>query len=382
MKEIKSQIPEILKERISDTSPLIQIIQGPRQVGKTTALQQFFDQYNKKMPMHFVSGDAVTSPLWIQEQWQISRDEDKILIIDEIQKIPQWSEFIKKLWDDDKRKKLHHKVILTGSSSLSLQKGLTESLTGRFESIFAYHWNYHYSNDLHKMSLEDYLTYGGYPKSYSFIKDKKRWVDYMTHSIVETVIGKDILMQVHVKSPALFRQAFYLLSSFPGQVISYTKLLGQLQDKGNTDLVKSYIELYESAFLIKTIPKYSGNETRKKTSSPKIILMAPSLASFHRLDSLTDDNHGRIFESAVGAELIKANLNPYYWAEGDYEVDFVLKYKKHLIAIEVKSGAKKRSTSLEHFIKKYPAAKVVFVNKENFVKFSEDVKIFLDKQIF
>ncbi|MGZ3796555.1 MAG: ATP-binding protein, partial [Pseudobdellovibrionaceae bacterium] len=251
MKEIRSQIAQILKTRMLEAHPLIQIIQGPRQVGKTTALQQFFEGNSKKLPMHFVSGDAVTSPLWIQEQWQIARDEEKILIIDEIQKIPQWSEMIKKLWDEDKRKKKQPKIILTGSSSLSLQKGLSESLTGRFESIAAHHWNYHLSNELQKMSLEDYLLYGGYPKSYSFMKNKKRWVDYMTHSIVETVIGKDILMQVHVKSPALFRQAFYLLSSFPGQVISYNKLLGQLQDKGNTDLIKSYIELYESAFLMK-----------------------------------------------------------------------------------------------------------------------------------
>ena len=381
MKEIRSDIAKIIKLRMDETSPLLQIIQGPRQVGKTTALQQYYDSNHKRTPIHFVSGDVISSALWIQEQWQIARDAEKILIIDEIQKIPNWSEMIKKLWDEDKRKRLKPKCILTGSSSLSLQKGLSESLTGRFESISANHWSYQQSNQLHIMDLDEYLIYGGYPKSYSFMKDKKRWVDYITHSIVETVIGKDILMQAYVKSPALFRQAFYLLTSFPAQVISYNKLLGQLQDKGNIDLIKSYIELYESAYLIKTIQKFSGSEIRKKTSSPKIIIMAPALASFHRIESLTDDERGRIFESAVGAEFIKAQFKPYYWADGDYEVDFVLEYKKNLIAIEVKSGKKKRSSSLEVFKKKYPTVKIIYINKDNFINFSEDVESFLNKNI-
>lgn len=381
MKELKSFIALELKERLSEKQPLLQIIQGPRQVGKTTALQQFYDLNNKKTPMHFISGDAVTSSVWIQEQWQMAREDNKVLIIDEIQKIPNWSEIVKKLWDEDKRRKKTLKCIFTGSSSLSLQKGLTESLTGRFESISAQHWGYIESNKLHKMTLDDYFIYGGYPKSYSFIKDKNRWIDYLTQSIVETVIGKDILMQAHVKSPALFRQAFYLLTSFPAQVISYNKLLGQLQDKGNIDLIKYYIELYEAAYLIKTIHNYSRNEIRKRTSSPKIIVMASALSTFHRLNSLTEEDFGRIFESAVGAELFKKNLKPFYWADGDYEVDFVLEYKNQLIAIEVKSGRKKRTSSLDIFMKKYPTAKIVFITKSNFIKFSENVELFLDLAI-
>jgi predicted AAA+ superfamily ATPase len=381
MKELKSNVATLLKERLSEKSPLLQIIQGPRQVGKTTALQQFFDLNNKKTPIHFVSGDAITSSIWIHEQWQIARDGNKILIIDEIQKIPEWSEVIKKLWDEDKRRKKTIKCILTGSSSLSLRRGLTESLAGRFEPISVHHWNYIDSNKLHKMSLDEYLIYGGYPKAYSYMKDKNRWIDYLTQSIVETVIGKDILMQAQVKAPALFRQAYYLLTSFSGQVISYNKLLGQLQDKGNIDLIKYYIELYEAAFLIKTVHNYSKNELRKRTSSPKIIVMAPALSTFYRLESLAVEDIGRVFESAVGAELLKRNLKPYYWSEGDYEVDFVLEYKKQIVAIEVKSGRKKKTSSLEVFMKKYPAAKIVFVNKENYVKFCENVELFLDNEL-
>jgi len=247
--------------------------------------------------------------------------------------------------------------------------------------ISAYHWGLDLTLKLKKMSLETYMTYGGYPGSYQFIKEKKRWINYMTSSIVETVIGKDILTQATVKNPALFRQAFHILSSYPAQVVSYNKILGQLQDKGNIDLVKHYIELYEAAFLIKAIPKFSSNELKKKSSSPKIIIMAPSLSSFHRIDSLKAEDYGRILESMVGAELIRQNLNPTYWTQGDYEVDFVINYKTKLIAFEVKSERKKRSSSLDIFMKQYPKAHLVFITKENFSIFSRDIKTFLDRHL-
>lgn len=381
MGEIKLDLLEILNQRMKEAKPLIQIIQGPRQVGKTTLLQQFFDLNNKKTPIHFVSGDEIVSPTWIKEQWQLASDSKKILIIDEVQKIPNWSETIKKLWDSDKTKKKYLKCILTGSSSLNLQKGMSESLTGRFELVNIYHWNYKQSYQLSGISLDNYLKFGGYPGSYKFIKNQKRWVNYLTNSIVETVIGKDILMLAQVKSPALFKQSFYLLSSYPAQVISYNKLLGQLQDKGNIDLVKYYIELFEGAFLLKTIQKFSYNEHRKKTSSPKIIMLAPALSTFHRINNLKLEDYGRIFESIVGAELIKNDLNPTYWAEGDYEVDFIVEYKNRIIAIEVKSGRTKKTASLDVFLKKYPTANIIFITKDNFQKFSLNPILFIENAL-
>jgi len=371
MKEISLKIVDQLKLRLAEKNPLIQVILGPRQVGKTTAIQQFILKNKKSLSSLYVSAEGIDSALWIESQWQEARLRSKILIIDEIQKIPNWSEIIKKLWDQDKVQKRTTKCVLLGSSSLSLNKGLKESLTGRFETIQLYHWNFYDTVRLKKMSLENFLLYGGYPGSYRFIQDLKRWSEYMSGSIVETVIGKDILTQVHVRSPALFRQAFYLLASHPAQVVSYNKLLGQLQDKGNIDLIKYYTELYEAAFLFKFIHKFSNNELRKNISSPKIIPMAPALSSFFKLQSLSNEDHGRIFEACVGAELIKAGLEVFYWADNIYEVDFVIRYKKHIIAIEVKSGRNKKSASLEKFREKYPDSKIIFITKENFIKFAD-----------
>ncbi len=379
MKKIELPLLNLLKTRLKEKSPLIQVICGPRQIGKSTSLQQFHEQSGSEKKIYLVSGDGIAQANWINEQWQNAIDTNRILIIDEIQKIPQWSETVKKLWDAGIRNHRPIKCVLTGSSSLSLQNGLTESLTGRFELIQANHWTLDQTLAIKKMSLNEYLTFGGYPGSYRFLNNLQRWSSYMTQSIVETVITKDILTQAHVKSPALFRQAFYMFSSVPAQVISYHKLLGQLQDKGNIDLIKYYLYLFENAFLIKTIHKFSNNEIKKKGSSPKIILMAPALSSFHRLDNLDETAYGRIFESMVGAEFIKANLEIFYWSEGDYEVDFVLKHKDKLIAIEVKSRRNKKATSIEYFLKKYPEAHTIFITKDNFQIFSKDVKAFLAK---
>lgn len=379
MKEVKLKVIETLHQRLAEEDPLLQVILGPRQVGKTTAIRLFIEKFGKKKPTHYVSAEGIDSPLWIQAQWQEAKSNSKILIIDEVQKIPNWSEMIKKLWDSEKQKRQIFKCVLLGSSSLSLNKGLTESLTGRFETIRLYHWNFQTSLLIKKFSIDEFLIYGGYPGSYRFIKDKRRWSEYLAGSIVETVIGKDILMQTQVRSPALFRQAFYILVSYPAQIVSYNKILGQLQDKGNIDLIKYYLELFESAYLIKSIFKFSRSEISKKSSSPKIIPLAPSLSTFFRLDNLTPEDCGRVFEALVGAEFIKAGLEVYYWAEGHYEVDYIVIYKKQIIAIEIKSGRNKTSVSLEKFKFKYPSAKVVFVTKENFNKFSENPENLLEQ---
>jgi predicted AAA+ superfamily ATPase len=377
-----NDIQTILKDRMDEDNCLIQVLLGPRQVGKTTALQKFIE--NKKRKSLYVSADEnlSLSSLWIKEKWNeaIEIADDTLLIIDEIQKIPNWSGQIKELWDKQKQtKKTRIKVILSGSSSLNIQKGLTESLAGRFELIRAYHWGFQESHKIFKINFQDFLLFGGYPGSYALIKDVPRWKYYINNSIIETVIGSDILLFNNVKSPALFRQTFTLLSSYPAQVISYNKLLGQIQDKGNVDLIKYYIELFEGAFLIKTLTKYSGSIIKSKTSSPKIIPMAPALID-NRLKE-TPEGRGRIFEAMIGADLIKSNINIQYWQELNYEVDYCFLYQNTLIAIEVKSQRPRSAKSLEVFMKKFPAAIPIFITETNYEVFEKDPIKFIEKFI-
>jgi len=366
-----------LDHNLKAKNGLIQVILGPRQVGKTTTILDYLEREHKGK-FHYVSADQVfnTGADWLILQWQTAFRENKLLVIDEIQKCENWSELIKSMWDQFKREKKHLSCVLLGSSSLQLQKGLTESLTGRFQLIKIFHWNYSESKLYTGMSLDEYLRFGGYPGSYSFIKTQE-WESYVKNSIIATVIEKDILQFQNVKSPALFKQTFEILCSYPAQEISYTKLLGQIQDRGNVDLVKHYLSLYEGAFLLKVLEKYSEKVVLKKSSSPKILLLAPCLYYLEILEPYTSEERGRVFELAVGAQLVRADTQLYYWREGNFEVDYVVKAGRSLYAIEVKSGRKRGASGIFKMKEHFPYTKAVIITPENYLEFESDPLNFL-----
>lgn len=376
-KLIKLPFIDRLDQNLRMKNSLIQVILGPRQVGKTTTILDYLEREHKNR-FHYVSADEVfnTGSEWLILQWQTAFQENKLLVIDEIQKCENWSEVIKKMWDQFKLEKKHLPCVLLGSSSLQLQKGLTESLTGRFQLIKAFHWNYFESQLCADLTMEEYLQFGGYPGSYPFVKSRD-WASYVKNSIVATVIEKDILQYQNVKSPALFKQTFEILCSYPAQEISYTKLLGQIQDRGNIDLVKYYLSLYEGAFLLVVLEKYSERVIRTKASSPKILLLAPCLFYLGILEPYTKEERGQAFELVVGAQLVRAELPLYYWRDGDHEVDYVVKQGRSLYAIEVKSGRKKRKEGLRKMQEQYPQAKLVMITPENYKEFESDPLAFL-----
>lgn len=379
---VRSFVSTVLN-RLQETAPRIQVVLGPRQVGKTTGIQHLLERLHA--PSHYASADdtLAVSRSWIQQQWQSGLEKGKgaVLVIDEIQKIHNWAETIKRLWDaQGKTPKL--KCVLLGSSSLSLQKGLTESLAGRFELIPVHHWNFEESREAFGYDLETYLVYGGYPGAHAYINDYKRWFSYMKSSVVDPVIGHDILTQQTVSKPALFRQAFEILSGYPAQEVSYTKLLGQLQDRGNTDLIKHYLELYEGAFLFRSLFKYGAGTLRIKTSSPKIIPRAPALYTLTMGGRVIDDpdKKGHVFEAVVGSDLLcMQDAQVYYWREGNEEVDFIVVYDGDLFAVEVKSGRRKSERGLAAFQKRYKKARTCFVTFENYPSFIKSPLDFLTR---
>jgi len=373
---------DILRERLTSDNRLIQVILGPRQVGKTTTVLKLIEDHYQDRALYISTEDTFNpDSAWLQEQWIAAQTSAKILFIDEIQKSQNWSGTIKALFDESKRKKKEVQCVLLGSSSLEIQTGLTESLTGRFQLIRAYHWNYAESKLGYKLTFEEYCKYGGYPGSYH-LRNEQSWADYVKNSIVSTVIEKDILLYQRVRNPALFRQAFEILISYPAQEISYTKLLGQLQDRGNVELVKYYINLYEGAFLIKALEKFSNKTTLRKASSPKILLLAPCLSYLQIRAEYSEQELGRVFESMVGAQLHRTGEDLYYWREGKNEVDFVLKIGKLIYAIEVKSGKRQSRRGLEVFKKKFPSAQLVLINREDYLDFEKDPLLFLEQRSF
>lgn len=369
-----------LQARIEANTDLVQVILGPRQVGKTTTTLKLLEEHYQTKSI-YVSADSVFNADhgWLRTNWQLALQEQKILVIDEIQKCFNWAASIKALYDETKRKKKRLTCILLGSSSLEIQKGLSESLTGRFQLIQIQHWNFAESKLGYGLSFDDFLHYGGYPGSYKLIETND-WYDYVKNSIISTVVEKDILQFNKVKNPALFRQAFELLISYPAQEISYTKLLGQLQDRGNVELIKHYISLYEGAYLIKTIEKYSPKPIKVKSSSPKIIPLAPALVLLPIRNTFSTEERGRAFEALVGAQLVRTGEDLFYWREGKYEVDFILKKGRRLWGIEVKSGRKKSLTGLDVFKRKFPDAQAVIITTDNYQTFELDPIHFLEGQ--
>lgn len=358
-----------LVKRLKEPRKFIQIVIGPRQTGKTTAVNQALQKMAKQH--HFVSADDpnIVSVEWLRNEWQkaraLSKSGDTILVIDEIQKIVNWSSIVKLLWDEDTRSGDSLKVILTGSSSLLLQKGLTESLMGRFELLYSSHWNYSECKQAFNYSLDDYLYFGGYPGSATLIEDENRWARYMRASIIEPTISQDILMMEEVRKPALLRSLFMLGSSYSAQELSFTKILGQLHDAGNTVTLAHYLELLTKANVLTGLQNYSGNQIRTRKSSPRFMVYDTSFMTYANganKRSLLENpaERGRLVESAVGAYLLargkEEGFEVYWWRERNNEVDFVIKKGRSLTAIEVKSGRIKNVGGSLVFKRLYPQA--------------------------
>ena len=342
----------VLADRLVEPRRFVQIVAGPRQVGKSTLVQQVTAQL--RVPVRYVSADEPTlrGPDWISQQWEAARLEatgkvGAVLVLDEIQKIPAWSETVKRLWDEDTRKKHPLKVILLGSAPLLIAQGLTESLAGRFESLRLPHWSLTEMRTAFGWSLDRYLYFGGYPGAAPLIQDPARWSRYIADSLIETSISRDVLLLSRVDKPALLRRLFELACRYSGQVLSYTKMIGQLQDAGNTTTLAHYLDLLAGAGMVCGLPKYAGDAARSRGSSPKLQVLNTALmtvsAGVSPSEARSDrEFRGRLIESAVGAHLANAaavgECELYYWRDRGQEVDFIVKAHSRLTAIEVKSG--------------------------------------------
>lgn len=351
----RRSVGDILAKRIEEPRRFIQVLAGPRQVGKTTLVHQILSKCTSAC--HYASADepSLRGGPWLDEQWNTARfalqdnaTESALLVLDEVQKVPGWSEMVKRLWDEDTAAGRNLKVILLGSAPLLVQQGLTESLAGRFEIIPVSHWSYTEMRDAFGWDLDTFVFHGGYPGAAPLIEEPARWTRYILDALVETTISRDVLLLSRVDKPALLRRLFELACTYSGQILSYTKMLGQLQDAGNTTTLAHYLKLLQGAGMVLGLAKYSGAAVRRRASSPKLQVMNTALMA--ALSGLTKTEAradrglwGRFVESSVGAHLVNAQARGecrvYYWRAGDHEVDFVVESaSKKLAAIEVKSG--------------------------------------------
>lgn len=341
-----------LISRLREERRFIQVLAGPRQAGKTTLVRQVMDEI--ELADHYASADepALRGGIWIEQQWDLGRLRareagEALLVLDEVQKLPDWSAVVKRLWDEDTARAVPLKVVLLGSSPLLVQRGLSESMAGRFEVIAVPHWSFGEMREAFEWSLDQFVFFGGYPGSAPLIDDEARWRRYIVDALIETTLSRDILLMTRVDKPVLLRRLFQLGCDYSGQILAYQKMLGQLQDAGNATTLAHYLELLAGAGMLTGLAKFAGQRVRQRGSSPKLQVLNTALIS--ALASLSfaevrEDGElwGRLVESAVGAHLVNGTMGTsievFYWRERSQEVDFILRSGRRVTALEVKSG--------------------------------------------
>ena len=379
--EYQRPLQSKLLARIQEPRRFIQVIAGPRQVGKTTMAISMQGKLEGFVEYHSADDASAYSPAWIDQIWESLRIRMKleqksgaVLIIDEVQKISDWSATVKKHWDKDTRDALDIKLMLLGSSRLLLMDGLSESLLGRYELSHAGHWSFAEMEAAFGFTPEQYQWFGGYPGAAAFAEDELRFKEYIRNSIIEPTMIRDILMTTKIDKPALLRQLFDVGAELSTQIVSYNNMLGQLQDAGNTTTLAKYLRLLEQAGLLSGLNKYSGRIIETKGTIPKFqihntaLLSARSRKTFKEVYS-NPKEWGHIFESSVGTHLVdqvtkNSNAALYYWRENNSEIDYVLQYGDQIIGIEVKSGDSGLSgKAAGKFKERFPNAKLILVGK-------------------
>ncbi|MBA3813004.1 MAG: ATP-binding protein [Alphaproteobacteria bacterium] len=360
---------EEIIERAAGPRNFLQVLSGPRQVGKTTLAQQAKEGLS--FPCHYVSADDPTlrDVSWIEQQWEIGRyrttqdsnSHEALLILDEIQKIPHWADMVKKLWDQDTLKGLALKVMLLGSSTLLIQAGLAENLAGRFEVLPVRHWSYAECSDAFDVSLEEYIYFGGYPGAMPLIKQPQRWRRYIIDSIIETSLSRDVLLTTRIHKPILMRRLLELACHASGSIFSFQQIIGQLQDSGNSHTVAQYLHLLSEVGMATGLNKISSKPA-SKPSSPKLQVYNTALISASNTYSLEAAQENReywdaLVQSSVGAHLLNATMGSsikiLYWKEGNNEVDFVIQQGDEILTIELESSFKKYNTGFDAFSQEF-----------------------------
>jgi len=358
---------------------VIHALVGARQVGKTTIARQVMARIGGPAVYASADGPIPPGPEWIETQWRVAEVRAAaegvpvLLVLDEVQKVRGWSEAAKRLWDAGSPAARHIRLLVLGSSALLLQAGLSESMAGRFFLHRCPHWTYPECRAAFGWSLDRWIYFGGYPGAAAFADNVADWRQYVSDSLIETVLARDVLQLQRVAKPALLRHLFLMAAGYPAQILSYNKMLGQLLDAGNTTTLAHYLTLLESAFLVSGLSVFARGEVRRRASSPKLVLWNNALVS--ALGGLSfeqavasSDWWGRLVENAVGAHLLnhlpQARDAMHYWRSDRDEVDFVVELGAEVWGLEVKSGRSRKAPGLTAFRRRYPDSRVLVVGGE------------------
>jgi len=345
---------ELILGRLAEPAPgRIQLMAGPRQVGKTTLLLEIAER--RRSTAIYAAADAPEAALpgfwqrlWLRAEELAAREGGAVVLLDEAHILPDWATRLKSEWDRLRRKRLPIHVVATGSSSLRLATDSRESLAGRFELITLTHWSASSLVEVFGVgrmeAAEMVVTTGSYPGAFEFRHDGARWSAYVRDAILEPAIGRDILALATIRKPALLRQVFSVCASSPAQVVSLQKIQGLLQDAGALETISHYLSLLEEAFLVAPLEKHAVRTSRRRASPPKLITLNNALLAVvdpRGTPGRTSDpaRFGAWVENACLAHAWNAGQHVRYWREEPLEVDAVMEGSWGAWAIEVKTGS-------------------------------------------
>lgn len=382
---LRRRVVDVLLANLDEHEPLVQILVGPRQVGKTTAVEHLKKEWGANS--HYASADSVVDEHgpWLEKQWQeaLSQGEGTLLILDEIQKVENWTELVKALWDKTRKRGL--RVVLLGSTSLNhcLTHSGRESLAGRFFPIYVPHWSYPETKEAFGSSIEEFSLFGGYPKAMEFANDREKWIEYIGGSIINPIIDVDIFLQGNFKKIENLRRAFRVLCQEANVEINYTKLLQEIQQSGNTDIVKRYLEGYYDSFLLSQISLIDDNGNEDSRGTSKIMINCPAVFTFGR-SSFEGVKKDRVrFHQAVASELKRIPNNSFgYWqkSEDTGMTYFIRTTDNKVFGIYIdQDGSRWSATkSYDQFRRTFKGARIVTVNPDNYDDLLEGQRAFLE----
>lgn len=347
-----TEVLRTLRKRLREPAPArAQILSGPRQVGKTTLLGEIAAEWAGQAI--YAPADAPETSLsgWWENLWskaeRLTVRRMGVLLIDEIQGLPDWSRLLKSKLDYIKRRRIPLHVVVSGSSALQLGLGTRETMAGRFERLRLLHWPARELMQRFQISagagVEQVVRFGSYPGAVALLPDYARWRDYIKDSIVEPAIGRDVLMMEAIRKPALLRQVFAVCVGHPAEIISIQKLCGQLTERGALDTVAHYLHILEEACLVAAVPKYSLKVVRQRAAPPKLVILNNALLSVTGAQTppragRDPERWGRWVENACIALAWNAGQNPCYWRTEPLETDMVLDGSWGRWAVEIKTG--------------------------------------------